>query len=110
MVDTESYYTKSALATRPSLGGINDITAGGVTDCLCHVCLKFRDRTQAKVSPFVSYDGIYPEVTKGLTAHQYFLCSDRITAYVLKARSWRKQYPSLAIYVQALHARAANRT
>ena len=109
MVDTETYYSKSTLATRPSLGGINDITAGGVTDCLCHVCLKFRDRTQAKVSPFVSYDGIYPEVTKALTAHQYSLCSDRITAYVLKVRSWRKQHPSLEIYVQTLHARAANR-
>ena len=76
---------------KPTLGDSADDVPRGVTQCLCTICTKYTKIFDTrKTSPFSSYDKIYVEKTKELTAHQYLLCSESMNAYVLKDRSWRK--------------------
>ena len=91
MVDSQIYFQERSPSSRYALGDIGDVSESGLSECICHVCLKSKQRgIRRKVSRFSSYDGIYPETTKSLTDHQYFLCSPFIDAYVFKSRSWGK--------------------
>ena len=95
MIDSEIAYQQTNSPSRPDLGEIDDVSESGVSECICHVCLKSKERgVRRKVSRFSSYDEIVPETTKFLTDHQYFLCSPWVYAYVFKSRSWGKS-PSI---------------
>ena len=91
MLDTEVYYAEEKPNRRPLLGKIDDTSAYGVSECLCHVCLRSKKSgVRRKISRYSSYDDIYMEVTKSLTDHQYFLCPPSVYAYVFKTREWGK--------------------
>lgn len=94
MVDSEVYYMEVASAKsapRPILGDCGDTTEFGVSKCLCHVCLNSKQRgIQPKISRYSNYDDLFPETTKSLTNHQYFLCAPEVHAYVFKSRAWGK--------------------
>ena len=90
MVDSEVYYEEFE-GDRPFLGGILDTSPYSVSECLCHVCLKTKQRgVRPKLSRYSDYDDLYPETTKTLTNHQYFLCPTSVWAYVFKSRAWGK--------------------
>lgn len=94
MVDTEVYYAEEASHKRPILGNVGDTPAYGVSECLCHVCLKSKQSgIRRKISRYSSYDDLYMETTKSLTDHQYFLCPPSVYAYVFKSREWGKRLP-----------------
>ena len=94
MVDSDVYYTEVASRAMPILGNCGDSPESGVSKCLCHVCLKSKQRDiRPKVSRFSNYDDLYPETTKFLTNHQYFLCAPQVFAYVFKSRAWGKSLP-----------------
>lgn len=88
MVDSEVYYA-DAPTHIPLLGDVDDTPAHAVSECLCHVCLKSKQRgVRPKTSRYSSYDNLYPETTKSLTDHQYFLCPPSVWAYIFKSRAW----------------------
>lgn len=93
MVDSQVYYADAA--TRILFLGDNDDTlAHGVSECLCHVCLKCKQRgIRPKTSRYSSYDNLYSGTTKSLTDHQYFLCPPSVWAYIFKSRAWGKSLP-----------------
>ena len=94
MVDIQVYYAERDPANRPLLGDTYDTPAYGVSECLCHVCLKSKQRgVRPKSSRYSSYDDLYPEKTKSLTDHQYFLCPPSVPAYIFKSRAWGKSLP-----------------
>ncbi|MCJ1458205.1 hypothetical protein MMC28_008576 [Mycoblastus sanguinarius] len=87
MVDAIEYYVGETKEIIPIVG--MDDVARGISQCLCHVCLKYKDRTgRMKASAFTDYDFIIPKKTKELTSHQYFLCPPGINAYVFSDRAW----------------------
>ena len=90
MVDAIEYYVGETKEIIPIVG--MDDVARGISQCLCHVCLKYKDRTgRMKASAFTDYDFIIPKKTKELTSHQYFLCPPGINAYVFSDRAWGKR-------------------
>ena len=92
MVDTELYYQREGSEERLSLGELDDSLESGVSECLCDVCSKSKNRgIRPKTSRFSNYDDLYPEETKTLTNHQYFICDLSVYAYVFKTRSWGKR-------------------
>lgn len=91
MVDSEVYYEEVSPSLRPQLGGVDDTLAYGVSECRCNVCLTSKQRgVRPKTSRYSSYDELYPETTKSLTDHQYFLCPPSVWAYIFKSRDWGK--------------------
>lgn len=96
-MDSQVYFAEEIPRGRPRLGEIGDASESGVSDCVCHVCSKSKQRgVRLKASRFSSYDDLYPETTKSLTDHQYFLCAPEVHAYVFKSRAWGKSLPRLA--------------
>lgn len=94
MVDSQVYYAEVIPGQRPVVGNCGDNPESGVSKCLCHVCLKSKQRgIRPKISRYSNYDDLYPETTKFLTNHQYFLCAPEVHAYVFKSRSWGKSFP-----------------
>ena len=92
MVDSQEYYAENP-QNRPVLGEIGDTPAYSVSECLCHVCLKTKQRgIRPKISRYSNYDDLYPETTKALTNHQYFLCPPSVYAYIFKSRAWGKSF------------------
>ena len=94
MVDTEVYFAEVDPTKRPDLGKVGDTPTTGISDCLCHVCLKSNRRgIGRKTSKYSAYDEIDLETTKHLTDHQYFLCPPSVYAYLFKNRDWGKDLP-----------------
>lgn len=94
MVDSEVYYAEEGSGRKPLLDKVGDTTESDVSECLCHVCSKSKQRgVRPKTSRYSSYDEFYPETTESLTDHQYFLCPPAVYAYVFKSRDWGKSLP-----------------
>jgi hypothetical protein len=102
MVDTETYHLDHAhrQSSRPKhsvdLGRTDEVfedTSLNDSDCYCPAfdMLRFKKATSQK-SKFSGYDSIFPETTDKLTPHEYFLCSYKIPAFVMKTREWGKLY------------------
>ncbi len=92
MVDSEVYY-EGFEKERPFLGEIGDTLPYSVSECLCRVCLKTKQRgVRPRSSRYSDYDDLYPETTKSLTNHQYFLCPPSVYAYIFKSRAWGKSF------------------
>ena len=92
MVDTELYYKEECPEYRPSVGELNDIFGSGVSECYCDVCSNSKTRgIRPKTPRFSNYDDLYPEETKTLTNHQYFICGSEVYAYIFKNRAWGKR-------------------
>ena len=94
MVDSEVYCAEEDSRAKPLLGEVGDTTESDVSECLCPVCSKSKQRgVRPKTSMYSNYDELYPETTKSLTDHQYFLCPPAVQAYVFKSRKWGKSPP-----------------
>ena len=108
MVDSDVYYAEVASKHKPVLDEVDDTPAYGESECLCHVCLKSKQRgVRPKTSMYSSYDGIYPDTTMSLTDHQYLLCPPSVCAYIFKSRAWRKSLRLTAcLYTGHLERRA----
>ncbi|KAI0487789.1 P-loop containing nucleoside triphosphate hydrolase protein [Xylaria cf. heliscus] len=88
MADMKSYYS-STLDT-PDLMDTTDCR-NLMSDCKCKVCkTKTADNKNCSnmVSLFEDYNLIKVEKRDTLTAHQYFLCSFDIPAFVFKTQTW----------------------
>lgn len=108
MVDSEVYYEEVASEHKPVLDEVDDTPAYRISECLCHVCLKSKQRgVRPKTSMYSSYDDIYPETTMSLTDHQYLLCPPSVYAYIFKSRAWGKSLRLTAcLYTGHLERRA----
>lgn len=68
MVDSQVYFAEMDSYDRPSTGELDDALESDVPECLCHVCLKNKQRgIRPKPSRFSNYDGFDPKTTKSLT-------------------------------------------
>ena len=91
MVDSQIYYAEVNPEMRLILDDGGDTSESGVSKCLCQVCVKSKRRgVRPRTSRYSNYDDLYPETTKSLTKHQYFLCAPEVYAYVFKSRAWGK--------------------